>query len=336
MGMRQLDPSIGGVLKNLGYATGQFGKNHLGDRNESLPTVQRLRRILRQSLSPQCRGRAGIPGLPKRPRLSAPNSVRAAYCAARRRIVDDPTVDPRFGKIGKQTIEDTGALTKKRMETIDDETSAAAIDYISASTMPASLFRLDQYDAHAFAHACASIDRGRYRHGGSEYVDGMIEHDGTIGRLLKALDDIGIANNTIVVYTSDNGPHMNTWPDGAMTGSASEKNTNWEGASACHAWSAGRAYRAGTVTNELMSTTTGFPTLSPSPASRTSSTSLKGRLRRRTATTIGSISTATTSRSCCAASSLGGNNNNVKTSATSFSIQTMTACWSASARATGR
>ena len=130
----------------------------------------------------------------------------------------DPTVDPRFGKVGKQTIEDTGALTKKRMETIDDETSAAAIDFMKRQTrsQQAVLLLVNTTRMHLRTHVRAE-HRGRYKHGDSEYIDGMIEHDETIGSLLKALDDMGIADNTIVVYTSDNGPHMNTWPDGAMT-----------------------------------------------------------------------------------------------------------------------
>ena len=104
--------------------------------------------------------------------------------------------------------------------------------------------------------------RGRYKHGDSEYIDGMIEHDDTIGTLLKALDDMGIANNTIVVYTSDNGPHMNTWPDGAMTPFRSEKNTNWEGAFRVPClvrWPG--TIKPGTVTNELMSHNDWIPTL---------------------------------------------------------------------------
>ena len=144
---------------------------------------------------------------------------------------DDPTVDPRFGKVGKQTIEDTGPLTKKRMETIDDETSAAAIDFMKRQHDAGKPFFcwFNATRMHLRTHVRAE-HRGRYKHGDSEYIDGMIEHDETIGTLLKALDDMGIANNTIVVYTSDNGPHMNTWPDGAMTQFRSEKNTNWEGA----------------------------------------------------------------------------------------------------------
>ena len=176
---------------------------------------------------------------------------------------DDPTVDPRFGKVGKQTIEDTGALTKKRMETIDDETSAAAIDYMKRQNAAGKPFFcwFNATRMHLRTHVRAE-HRGRYKHGDSEYIDGMIEHDETIGTLLKALDDMGIANDTIVVYSSDNGPHMNTWPDGAMTHFRTEKNTNWEGAFRVPClvrWPG--VIKPGTVTNELMSHNDWIPTL---------------------------------------------------------------------------
>ena len=176
---------------------------------------------------------------------------------------DDPTVDPRFGKIGKQTIEDTGALTKKRMETIDDETSAAAIDFMKRQQAAGKPFFVwfNSTRMHLRTHVRAD-HRGRYTHGDSEYIDGMMEHDDTVGTLLKALDDMGVANNTIVVYSSDNGPHMNTWPDGAMTWFRSEKNTNWEGAFRVPClvrWPG--AIRPGTVTNEMMSHNDWIPTL---------------------------------------------------------------------------
>jgi len=176
---------------------------------------------------------------------------------------DDPTVDPRFGKIGKQTIEDTGALTKKRMETIDDETSAAAIDFMKrehAANKPFFVW-MNTTRMHLRTHVRPE-HRGRYKHGDSEYIDGMIEHDDTVGTLLKALDDMGIANDTIVLYSSDNGPHMNTWPDGAMTPFRSEKNTNWEGAFRVPMLVRWPGHiKPGTVTNELMSHNDWIPTL---------------------------------------------------------------------------
>jgi len=129
MGMSQLDPSVGGLLKNLGYATGQFGKNHVGDRNESLPTVNGFDEFLGNLYHLNAEEEPELPDYPKDPAYLAKFGPRGVLkCKATDR--DDPTVDPRFGKIGKQTIEDTGPLTKKRMETVDDETSAAAMDFM--------------------------------------------------------------------------------------------------------------------------------------------------------------------------------------------------------------
>ena len=203
-----------------------------------------------------------LPDYPKDPAYRAKFGPRGVLkCKATDR--DDPTVDPRFGKVGKQTIEDTGPLTKKRMETIDDETSAAAIDFMKRQQTAGKPFFcwFNATRMHLRTHVRAS-HRGRYTHGDSEYIDGMQEHDDTVGSLLKALDDMGVANDTIVVYSSDNGPHMNTWPDGAMTWFRSEKNTNWEGAFRVPClvrWPA--AIKPGTVTNEIMSHNDWIPTL---------------------------------------------------------------------------
>jgi arylsulfatase A-like enzyme len=262
MGMSQLDPSVGGLLKNLGYATGQFGKNHVGDRNESLPTVNGFDEFFGNLYHLNAEEEPELPDYPKDPAYLAKFGPRGVLrCKATDR--DDPTVDPRFGKVGKQTIEDTGALTKKRMETIDDETTAAAIEFMKRQQGAGKPFFVwfNSTRMHLRTHVRAS-HRGRYTHGDSEYIDGMQEHDDTIGSLLKALDDMGITNDTIVVYSSDNGPHMNTWPDGAMTWFRSEKNTNWEGAFRVPClvrWPA--AIKPATVTNELMSHNDWIPTL---------------------------------------------------------------------------
>ncbi|OAF17784.1 arylsulfatase [Bradyrhizobium neotropicale] len=262
MGISQLDPTVGGLLKNLGYATGQFGKNHVGDRNENLPTVNGFDEFFGNLYHLNAEEEPELPDYPKDPAYRAKFGPRGVLrCKATDR--DDPTEDPRFGRIGKQTIEDTGALTKKRMETVDDETSAAAIDFMKRQQSAGKPFFcwFNATRMHLRTHVRDS-HRGRYTHGDSEYVDGMIEHDDTIGTLLKALDDMGIANDTIVVYTSDNGPHMNTWPDGAMTWFRSEKNTNWEGAFRVPClvrWPA--AIKPGTVSNEVMSHNDWIPTL---------------------------------------------------------------------------
>jgi len=230
MGMNQLDPSIAGLLKQQGYATGQFGKNHLGDRNENLPTVNGFDEFFGNLYHLNAEEEPELPDYPKDPKYLAkfgPRGVLHTWATT----TDDQTVDPRFGKTGKQKIEDTGPLTKKRMETVDDETSAMAIAFIKKQVEAKKPFFVwwNGTRMHLRTHVRAS-HRGVYKHGDSEYIDGMIEHDITVGELLKALDDLGIANNTIVMYSTDNGPHMNTWPDGAMTPFRSEKNTNWEGA----------------------------------------------------------------------------------------------------------
>ncbi len=262
MGMSQEDPSIGGLLKSLGYATGQFGKNHVGDRNETLPTVNGFDEFFGNLYHLNAEEEPELPDYPKDPEYLKKFGPRGVLkCKATN--VDDPTVDPRFGKIGKQTIEDTGPLTKKRMETVDDETSSAAIDYMKRQHEAGKPFFcwFNSTRMHLRTHVRDS-HRGVYQHGNSEYLDGMIEHDNTIGAILKALDDMGIAENTIVVYTTDNGPHMNTWPDGAMTWFRSEKNTNWEGAFRVPClvrWPGHIA--AGTTTNELMAHNDWIPTL---------------------------------------------------------------------------
>lgn len=261
MGMSQLDPSIGGLLKNLGYQTGQFGKNHVGDRNETLPTVNGFDEFFGNLYHLNAEEEPELPDYPKDPLYLKRFGPRGVLkCTATDK--DDPTVDPRFGKVGKQIIEDSGPLTKKRMETIDDETSAAAIDYMKRQHSAGKPFFCwyNSTRMHLRTHVRAE-HRGKYQHGDSEYMDGMIEHDETIGTLLKALDEMGISDSTIIVYTSDNGPHMNTWPDGAMTWYRSEKNTNWEGAFRVPClvrWPG--VVKPGTITNELMSHNDWVPT----------------------------------------------------------------------------
>ena len=335
MGMSQLDPTIGGLLKNLGYATGQFGKNHVGDRNETLPTVNGFDEFFGNLYHLNAEEEPELPNYPKDPAYRAKFGPRGVL-RLRATDRDDPTVDPRFGKVGKQTIEDTGALTKKRMETIDDETSAAAIDYMRRQTQANKPFFVwfNSTRMHLRTHVRAE-HRGRYTHGDSEYVDGMLEHDDTIGTLLKALDDMGISNNTIVVYTSDNGPHMNTWPDGAMTWFRSEKNTNWEGAFRVPClvrWPG--VIRPGTITNEMMSHNDWIPTL----AAIAGEPDIVNKLRNGyTANGInykvhldGTISP----RSCATSAEARGTTTARKAPATGSSIPTTTACWWPCARAT--
>jgi arylsulfatase len=255
IGLRKEDPTIAELLKPHGYATGQFGKNHLGDKNEFLPTVHGFDEFfgnlyhLNAEEEPEART---YPQDPKYRELFGPRGV--LKCKATDK--DDETVQPRWGKIGKQTIEDSGPLTKKRMETIDDETSDAAVDYIKRQHAAGKPFFCWWNGTRMHFRTHVRDDR-RDKPGltaRTEYADGMIEHDGHVGKLLKALDDLGIADNTIVLYTTDNGPHMNSWPDAAMTPFRSEKNTNWEGAFRvpCAIRWPGKI-KPGSVSNEIVS-----------------------------------------------------------------------------------
>jgi arylsulfatase A-like enzyme len=262
IGLQPQDITIAAALKPLGYATGQFGKNHLGDRNEFLPTVHGFDEFFGNLYHLNAEEEPEHPDYPKDPQFKerfGPRGVLKSKAADR----DDPTIDPRFGKVGKQTIEDTGPLSRKRMETIDDETTDAAIDFIKRQSQAKKPFFvwMNTTRMHAFTHVRASM-RGQSGMPDNEYGDGMVEHDGDVGKLLKALDDLNIANDTIVVYTTDNGPHMNTWPDGAMTPFRNEKTSNWEGAFRVPAMVRWPGHiRPGSVSNDIFSGLDWFPTL---------------------------------------------------------------------------
>jgi arylsulfatase A-like enzyme len=262
VGLQPEDITIAEALKPLGYATGQFGKNHLGDRNEYLPTVHGFDEFFGNLYHLNAEEDPEDPDYPKDPAFRAKFGPRGVLkCKATDK--DDPTVDPRFGKVGKQTIEDTGPLDKKRMETIDDETTGAAIDFMQRQVKANKPFFvwMNTTRMHLYTHVRASM-RGQSGMPDNEYADGMIEHDGDVGKLLKAVDDLNIANDTIVLYTTDNGPHMNSWPDAAMTPFRSEKDTNWEGAFRVPAmvrWP-GRI-KPGSIANDIFSSHDWFPTL---------------------------------------------------------------------------
>jgi arylsulfatase len=262
-GLQAKDPTLAELLKPLGYATGQFGKNHLGDRNEFLPTVHGFDEFFGNLYHLNAEEEPESFNYPRDPRfreLFGPRGVLRCKASA----IDDPTVDPRFGRVGKQTIEDTGPLTRKRMETIDDEFSDAAIDFMDRQVKTGKPFFcwFCSTRMHFRTHVRAEHRDKPGLTARTEYADGMIEHDGTVGALLKKLDDLGIANDTIVIYTTDNGPHMNAWPDAAMTPFRSEKNTNWDGAFRvpCMIRWPGRI-KPGSVSNEIVSGHDWFPTL---------------------------------------------------------------------------
>ena len=234
-GMRKEDPTIAGLLKAHGYVTGQFGKNHLGDRDDQLPTNHGFDEFFGNLYHLNAEEEPENEDYPK-----------------------DPEFKKRFGPRGvikssaDGKIEDTGPLTKKRMETVDDETVATALDFIDRAHKAKKPFYVwwNGTRMHFRTHVKKEL---RGISGQDEYADGMVEHDMHVGQLLKKLDDLGIADNTIVHYSTDNGVHMNTWPDAGMTPFRGEKNTNWEGG-----WRVPSMVRwpgkikAGSVSNEIM------------------------------------------------------------------------------------
>ncbi len=233
-GWQKVDVTMATVLKGQGYATGQFGKNHQGDRNEHLPTIHGFDEFFGNLYHLNAEEEPENEDYPRDMKLAngmtflqafGPRGVLHTWATEK----DDPTVDPRFGRVGKQKIEDTGLLTKKRMETVDDETIAAAKDFITRQVKAGKPFFCwwNGTRMHFRTHVKEEL---RGISGQDEYSDGMVEHDMHVGELLKLLDDLGIADNTIVHYSTDNGPHYNTWPDAGTMPFRGEKNSNWEGA----------------------------------------------------------------------------------------------------------
>ncbi|HEY7091127.1 MAG TPA: arylsulfatase, partial [Tepidisphaeraceae bacterium] len=261
MGLSQEDPTVAVFMKSLGYATGQFGKNHVGDRNETLPTVNGFDEFFGNLYHLNAEEEPELPDYPKDPEYRKKFGPRGVLdCKAS--DVDDPTTDPRFGKVGKQTIKDTGALTKKRMETVDDETSARAIEFMQRQNKAGKPFFcwVNATHMHLRTHARPE-DLGRSGRWQSEYHDAMLYHDELVGKVLAALDELKIADDTFVMYSTDNGPHMNTWPDAGMTPFRNEKNSNWEGAFRvpCMVRWPGKI-KAGTISNEIVSHLDWLPT----------------------------------------------------------------------------
>ncbi|MBA8840504.1 arylsulfatase [Ochrobactrum sp. RH2CCR150] len=247
VGLQPRDVTIAQALKPLGYATGQFGKNHLGDRDEYLPTNHGFDEFYGNLYHLNAEEEPENPNWPKDDeaftKMSTPRGVLKASADGK--------------------IEDTGALTKKRMETIDDETTDAAIDFIKRQVDQKKPFFtwMNTTRMHLFTHVRPSMV-GQSGMTGNEYADGMIEHDGDVGKLLKTLDDLGVADNTIVVYTTDNGPNRFTWPDAANSPFRNEKDSNFEGAFRVPAivrWPG--HIKPGQVANDMFSGMDWFPTL---------------------------------------------------------------------------
>ncbi len=253
LGLRPEDPTIAELLKPHGYATAQFGKNHLGDRDEHLPTVHGFDEFFGNLYHLNAEEEPELPDYPS--------------------AKDFPDFRKKFGPRGvlhcwahpdgSQKIEDTGPLTRKRMQTVDDEFLDAATVWIKkqskAGTPWFCWFNTTHMHFRTHVKPESVGQSGRWQ---STYHDTMIDHDKQVGELLKLLDDLGVAEETIVLYSTDNGPHANSWPDGATTPFRSEKNTNWEGAFRVPAlirWP-GRI-KAGSVSNEMVSHLDILPTV---------------------------------------------------------------------------
>src|SRR4051794_7889200 len=248
VGLRAEDPTIAELLKPLGYATGQFGKNHFGDKDEFLPTMHGFDEFFGNLYHLNAEEEPEEPDYPKDP-------------AFKQRFGPRGVLHSRADGKGGQTIEDTGPLTKKRMETIDDEITDGALDFIDrAHKEEKPFFVWYNTTAMHFRTHCAEKHKGKSGQG--FYNDVMVAHDENIGRVLNKLDELGIADDTIVMYSTDNGPHYNSWPDGGITPFRSEKNTNWEGG-----WRVPVFVRwpgkiqPGTVLNDLASHQDWLPTL---------------------------------------------------------------------------
>ncbi len=215
VGLQKEDPTIAELLKPLGYATGQFGKNHLGDRDEYLPTVHGFDEFFGNLYHLNAEEEPELPDYPKDPEFKKRFGPRGVlHCIA-------------DGK-GGQTIKDTGPLTKKRMETIDEEITEKALDWMERQVKADKPFFL-WYNSTAMHFRTHLADKNRGKSGQDDYSDRMVTHDEQIGQMLDKLDELGIADNTFVMYSTDNGPENDTWPDGANTPFHGQKDSNWEG-----------------------------------------------------------------------------------------------------------
>ena len=248
LGLRPEDPTIADVLKPLGYTCGQFGKNHLGDRDEFLPTAHGFDEFFGNLYHLNAEQEPENPDYPKDPEFKkkfGPRGVLKSWA--------NPD--------GTQKIENTGPLTIERMKTVDEEFLAGALDFIDRNAKEDKPFFcwFNSTRMHIFTHLKKESEGVT---GLGVYPDGMVEHDGHVGQLLKKLDDLGIADNTIVMYSTDNGAEVMSWPDGGTTPFRGEKDTNYEGG-----WRVPCAIRwpgviePGTVSNEIISHTDMLPTL---------------------------------------------------------------------------
>ena len=250
LGIKKEDPSLATLLRAQGYATGQFGKNHLGDKDEHLPTVHGFDEFYGPLYHLNASEEPELPDYPKDPEFLKKYGPRGL-------INSFALLD------GTQKIEDTGPLTKKRMETIDDDFAARAVEFIDKNAKADRPFFVWVNFTHMhFRTHVKPESQGQSGRWQSPYHDAMIDHDKNVGTVIDKLDELGIADNTIVLYSTDNGPHMNTWPDAGMTPFHGEKNSNWEGAYRVPAmvrWPG--KIKANSVSNDIMSHMDWMPTL---------------------------------------------------------------------------
>jgi arylsulfatase len=227
-GLSAKDPTLAEMLKAKGYATGQFGKNHLGDRNEFIPTVHGFDEFFGNFYHLNAEEEPENPDYPKDPKFKEMFGPRGVFkCKATDKVSSKPD-DPRFGAWGKQDCEDTGPLNKKRMETIDYEVADAATDFIKRQDADGKPWFVwfNTSRMHVWTHL---RPEAKDKTGLGVYADGMVEHDAHVGQMLALLDELGVTENTIVIWSSDNGAEVMSWPDGGTTPFRGEKNTNWEG-----------------------------------------------------------------------------------------------------------
>jgi len=248
LGLKKEDPTIAELLRPLGYVSGQFGKNHLGDRDEHLPTAHGFDEFLGNLYHLNAEEEPENVDYPENPEF-------------RRRFGPRGVIHSWRNADGTQKIEDTGPLTRKRMETIDDEATAAALGFIDRAHQAGKPFFLwwNSTRMHIFTHLKAA---SAGKTGLGIYPDGMVEHDGHVGQLLAKLDALGITENTIVMYSTDNGAEVMSWPDGGTTPFRGEKNTNWEGGYRVPAlirWPG--AVKPGTIYNDVFAHEDMLPTL---------------------------------------------------------------------------
>jgi arylsulfatase len=260
-GLQQKDPTIAELLKPLGYATGQFGKNHLGDRNDYLPTVHGFDVFFGNLYHLNAEQEPEDPDYPKNPQFKEKFGPRGVLRCVATSTVNSAPPDTRFGPWGKQSCEDTGPLIIKRMETIDEEITASTLSFMEKAHQDGKPFFIwwNTTRMHIWTHLKPSSQAVT---GLGIYPDGMVEHDGMVGEILKKLDELGVADNTIIMYSTDNGAEAMSWPDGGTTVFRGEKNTNWEGGYRVPCfirWPS--VIKPGTIINDIGSHEDMFPTL---------------------------------------------------------------------------